>query len=74
MRADPGAIQGSDGQPRPDGFGTKPAIITPENYGKINQGCLHGFAFDRALEAITMHPAIWPLVKEFTGVTFSTDF
>ncbi len=26
----------------------------------------HGFAFDRALERLAMHPSIWPIVKELT--------
>ena len=26
-----------------------------------------GFAFDRALEHLTMHPAVWPIIKEMTG-------
>ena len=26
----------------------------------------HGFAFDRALERLTMHPATWPIVTELT--------
>jgi hypothetical protein len=25
---------------------------------------LHAFAFDKALEALTMHPATWPIIKE----------
>ena len=27
----------------------------------------HGFAFDKALEALTMHPVTWPIIKELTG-------
>jgi hypothetical protein len=41
--------------------------MKPEEYGAKTMSCLHGFAFDRVLEALTMHPAIWPLVKEFTA-------
>ena len=26
----------------------------------------HGFAFDRALERLTMHPVTWPIVTELT--------
>ena len=26
----------------------------------------HGFAFDKCLEALTLHPATWPIVKELT--------
>ena len=28
---------------------------------------LRGFAFDKALEHLTMHPSIWPIIREFTG-------
>ncbi len=28
---------------------------------------LRAFAFDRALEHLTMHPSVWPTIKEFTG-------
>ena len=28
---------------------------------------LHGFAFDKALEALTMHPTTWPIIKELTA-------
>lgn len=58
---------GADGRDRPDGFVTKPAGMAPHEYGRRSAGYQHGFAFDRALEAMTMHPAIWPLVKEFTA-------
>ncbi len=27
---------------------------------------MHGFAFDKTLERLTMHPAAWPVVKELT--------
>ena len=30
-------------------------------------GHAHGFAFDKALEALTMHPVTWPIIKEPTG-------
>ncbi len=26
----------------------------------------NGFAFDKALEALTLHPGLWPIIKEFT--------
>ncbi len=58
---------GASGEARPEGFVTKPAEMSPAEYGKRSAGYQHGFAFDRALEALTMHPAIWPLVKEFTA-------
>lgn len=28
---------------------------------------LHAFAFDKALEALTVHPSTWPIIKELTG-------
>lgn len=28
---------------------------------------LRAFAFDRALEHLTMHPSVWQIIKEFTG-------
>ncbi|NKB69475.1 MAG: hypothetical protein GKR89_20580 [Candidatus Latescibacteria bacterium] len=28
---------------------------------------LHGFAFDKALEALVFHPSTWPIVKELTN-------
>ena len=28
---------------------------------------LYAFAFDKALEALTMHPQTWPILKELTG-------
>ena len=53
---------------RPPGFRTRPREMTVEDLGNLPLiRYEHGFAFDRALEAITMHPAIWPLVKECTG-------
>ena len=30
-------------------------------------GHAHGFAFDKALERLTMHPVTWPIIKELTG-------
>jgi ectoine hydroxylase-related dioxygenase (phytanoyl-CoA dioxygenase family) len=30
-------------------------------------GHAHGFAFDKALEALTMHQVTWPIIKELTG-------
>ena len=30
-------------------------------------GHSHGFAFDKALEVLTMHPVTWPIIKELTG-------
>lgn len=47
---------------RPEGFTTRPKELEPGKGGRYE----HGFAFDRSLEAMTVHPAIWSLVKEFT--------
>ena len=47
---------------RPEEFTTRPRDLEPGKGGRYE----HGFAFDRSLEAMTVHPAIWPLVKEFT--------
>ena len=27
----------------------------------------HGFAFDKSLERLTMHTALWPIIKEING-------
>ena len=53
---------------RPPGFSPRGDTIPPEELG--NRPLIryqHGFAFDKSLEAITMHPAIWPLIKELTA-------
>ena len=44
----------------------------PIGFGERNAHGHHrwfarGFAFDRALEHLTMHPAVWPIIKEMTG-------
>ena len=38
----------------------------PEGFGVDGKRFLHGFAFDRALERLAMHPSIWPIVTELT--------
>ena len=30
-------------------------------------GYSNGFSFDKSLEALTLHPKTWPIVKELTG-------
>ena len=35
--------------------------------GDERGGCSNGFSFDKSLEALTMHPASWPTIKELTG-------
>ena len=53
---------------RPPGFQTRPREMKVEDLGNLPLiRYEHGFAFDRALEAVTMHPALWPLVKECTA-------
>ena len=46
---------------------TTPESKLPEGFGKDGKRHLHGFAFDRALERLTLHPAIWPIVTELTN-------
>ena len=38
-----------------------------EGFGLDGTRHLHGFSFDRTLERLTMHPAIWPILKELTN-------
>lgn len=45
-------------QALPDGFEQDP---------NDNRRFVYGFAFDKALEALTMHPTIMPIVMELTG-------
>ena len=40
---------------RPEGFTTRPRELEPGKGGRYE----HGFAFDRSLEAMTVHSAIW---------------
>mgnify|MGYP001166394611 CR=1 FL=1 len=44
---------------------SKPEDLPP-GFGIEEKRHLHGFAFDKALERLTMHPASWPIVKELT--------
>jgi len=39
----------------------------PPGFGVDGKRYLHGFAFDRCLEALTRHPLIWPIVRELTN-------
>lgn len=39
----------------------------PEGFGKDGKRHLHGFAFDKALERLTLHPTTWPIIKEVTN-------
>ena len=38
-----------------------------EGFGLDGIRHLHGFAFDRTLERLALHPAIWPILKELTN-------
>ena len=44
-----------------------PADELPPGFAARNGGYSHGFAFDKHLEALTVHPRVWPIVKELTG-------
>ena len=46
---------------------TTPESELPEGFGKDGKRHLHGFAFDKALERLTVHPATWPIVTELTN-------
>lgn len=53
---------------RPPGFGPRGEELSVEELG--NRPLIryqHGFAFDRCLEALATHPAIWPILKELTA-------
>jgi ectoine hydroxylase-related dioxygenase (phytanoyl-CoA dioxygenase family) len=39
----------------------------PPGFSKDGKRHLHGFAFDKSLEALTRHPSIWAIVKELTN-------
>ncbi len=39
----------------------------PPSFAANGGSYAHGFAFDKALEALTMHPSTWPIVKELTA-------
>ena len=43
----------------------------PEFGGDLNRsdliGLQHGFAFDKSLEVLARHPAIWPILMELTN-------
>ena len=53
---------------RPPGFGPRGEELSVEELGdRPLIRYHHGFAFDRCLEALTSHPAIWPILKELTA-------
>jgi hypothetical protein len=39
----------------------------PEGFEIKDKRHLHGFAFDKALERLTLHPTTWPIIKEITN-------
>ncbi len=39
----------------------------PPGFGVDGQRYLHGFAFDKCLEALTRHRSTWPIVRELTN-------
>ena len=43
-----------------------PTEELPPGFQAANGNYSHGFAFDKALEALTVHPRTWPIVKELT--------
>ena len=50
-----------------ESYVTTPESELPEGFGKDGKRHLHGFAFDKALERLTVHPATWPIVTELTN-------
>ena len=57
----------SDPEQYPPGFRTRPRDLTAEQAGNLPLiRYENGFAYDRSLEAMTMSPATWPIIKEFT--------
>ena len=44
-----------------------PVERLPPGFGVDGVRYIHGFAFDKCLEALTRHPSIWPIVKELTN-------
>ena len=43
-----------------------PTAELPEGFGVDGKRYLNGFAFDRALEHLALHPSTWPVVTELT--------
>jgi ectoine hydroxylase-related dioxygenase (phytanoyl-CoA dioxygenase family) len=44
-----------------------PTEELPPGFRSNGKGFENGFAFDKALEALTVHPATWPIIKELTN-------
>ena len=51
-----------------DRYVATPDDELPEGFSRSKDGKYYtnGFAFDKALEALIMHPSLWPIIKEFT--------
>ena len=51
-----------------DRYISTPEEELPEGFSRSEDGKYYanGFAFDKALEALVVHPGIWPIIKEFT--------
>jgi hypothetical protein len=39
----------------------------PDGFGIDGKRCLHGFAFDKALERLCLHPSSWSIITELTN-------
>ena len=44
-----------------------PPDALPAGFAADQGNYTHGFAFDRVLEVLTMHPTTWPIIKELTN-------
>ena len=51
-----------------DRYIATPDAELPEGFSRSEDGknYANGFAFDKALESIVVHPKLWPIIKEFT--------
>ena len=47
---------------------TTPEEELPEDFSHSEDGKMHenGFAWDKSLESIVVHPKLWPIIMEFT--------
>lgn len=66
----PGILQGDElqkAQAAVQRYVDCPPDDLPPGFNPQNDGYPHGFAFDKALEALAFHPAIWPIVLELTA-------
>ena len=49
-----------------DRYFRTPEAEMPPGFGSTNGSYKHTFAFDKSLEALTRHPATWPIITELT--------